>query len=252
MYRFKKQIWLTTALLLTLTSCGGGGGGGGEETTSTILNNETSQNGSSCNQNVNDYPCLKVGTYTTSDHGGSTGYYKLVMPSGGGNIITDAMNSSYSRVFTADLDAYEVNPGSDNSNQLPFITSTYLPEGEYIIQVTENGGTSSRFSVNSTGIMDQSLLDSLEVGAYTSADTDGLTGYYKLIMPAGGGNIIANGINESYALVYTFNLDEYEVNPDPDNFNRLLNNISTYLTEGEYVIAVTTKSGSLSSISFAF
>jgi 6-phosphogluconolactonase (cycloisomerase 2 family) len=28
MYRFKKQIWLTAALLLTLTACGGGGGGG--------------------------------------------------------------------------------------------------------------------------------------------------------------------------------------------------------------------------------
>jgi hypothetical protein len=26
MYRFKKQIWLTAALLLTLTACGGGGG----------------------------------------------------------------------------------------------------------------------------------------------------------------------------------------------------------------------------------
>jgi hypothetical protein len=29
MYLFKKQIWLTAALLLTLTACGGGGGGGG-------------------------------------------------------------------------------------------------------------------------------------------------------------------------------------------------------------------------------
>jgi hypothetical protein len=32
MYRFKNKIWLTAALLLTLTACGGGGGGGGGDT----------------------------------------------------------------------------------------------------------------------------------------------------------------------------------------------------------------------------
>jgi DNA-binding CsgD family transcriptional regulator len=34
MYRFNKQIWLTAALLLTLTACGGGGGGDTVVTTS--------------------------------------------------------------------------------------------------------------------------------------------------------------------------------------------------------------------------
>jgi hypothetical protein len=35
MYRFKKQIWLTAALLLTLTACGGGGGS--DSTTATAI-----------------------------------------------------------------------------------------------------------------------------------------------------------------------------------------------------------------------
>ena len=35
MYRFKKQIWLTAALLLSLTACGGSGGGDGTTATAT-------------------------------------------------------------------------------------------------------------------------------------------------------------------------------------------------------------------------
>jgi hypothetical protein len=41
MYRFKKQIWLTAALLLTLTACGGGG----DSTTATATATETVSTG---------------------------------------------------------------------------------------------------------------------------------------------------------------------------------------------------------------
>jgi hypothetical protein len=42
MYLFKKQIWLTAALLLTLTACGGGGGGSSVTTTGTTTDTTAS------------------------------------------------------------------------------------------------------------------------------------------------------------------------------------------------------------------
>jgi hypothetical protein len=69
MYRFKKQIWLTAALLLTLTACGGGGGDTVVTTTATTSVDVFDGAAIGCSVSSNGTTAIEVGdgayTFTT-------------------------------------------------------------------------------------------------------------------------------------------------------------------------------------------
>jgi hypothetical protein len=69
MYRFKKQIWLTAALLLTLTACGGGGGDTVVTTTATTSADVFDGAAIGCSVSSNGTTAIEVGdgayTFTT-------------------------------------------------------------------------------------------------------------------------------------------------------------------------------------------